>query len=295
MRNPGVRTTPREPETDVARSPHAAGKEERAVPAGDRPPVVEPSHGAGRARIDDVPRQLVYVGVVIALVATVGQTISHLVNALALDSRYDSLNAGQAGEGNIFTWASAAAAFGVAVGAVLLAFVTRRLRWAVLAAIATFLSLDDVVQVHENAGSELGDALGLPDFFVNALWPALYVPLLVVAFALLYRVGRESVPVAGRAVNAGLALLGVAVVAEALTTGIRASGSEAGDWPFELEVAFEEACELAGWILIASGVLATVVVKITRSARGDEQTARGGSMPGVVPPPGRPGLWPNGD
>jgi hypothetical protein len=229
--------------------------------------------GGGDRRLEAITSRLISIGFALALLGVAVQTVSHLTNALLLDRRFDSLSAGQAGEGNAFTWASTVAAFAAAFVSLLLAasLDRRRFRFTLLAATLAFLSLDDLAQTHEVLGSEVRDFFGLSDYFINLIWPSIYFPLLLFTFVVLWRVATES-PLGGqKAIRAGLVLLASAVVAEVFATAIRGTNQGPGDWTFEVEVAVEEGLELAGWIAIATGLTVAAIWRLA-ALRSDEDT-----------------------
>ena len=218
-----------------------------------------------------IPRLLGF-RLVPAVSVAVAQTAAHLANALIFDTRFDALNAGSAGEGNVFTWASSAATFTVAFVVPLLALTSERAQFqhAVLAAILAFFSLDDLVQIHEAFGTEVTESvLGLPHHLLLLIWPILYFPLLLTSVALLWRLARRAVPPVRRVIFGGLVLLGLAMTLEMATSFLRGRGIEAGDWRFELEVGIEEAFEIAGWIMIATGVTTFLVGHLARGSADD--------------------------
>ncbi len=109
--------------------------------------------------------RIVAVGLVLALVAAVGQTIVGLVNGLVFDGRYGQLDLDR--EFNVFAWASSAATFAAAFAALLAAIALdeARARWATLAAILAFFSADDLLVLHERLTRRLFvGVFELPDF-----------------------------------------------------------------------------------------------------------------------------------
>jgi hypothetical protein len=224
---------------------------------------------------DGLARRVVAVSVLLAVVATGIQTVCHLVNALAFDNRYDALNAGTAGEGNAFTWASTVAAFATAYAAFVLALggFGRTRRLFALSAVVAFFSLDDLVMIHERLADRVDTALGVSSAYVTLTWPMLYFPLLVGVSYVLWQLRLEAADYARRAVTVGLALLVLAVGLEAAVTAIRVDEADyAGNPIFESEVAVEEGAELAAWIVLAGGVTSIAVARIAalRSERSAE-------------------------
>jgi hypothetical protein len=196
-----------------------------------------------------VENRLLTFGLRFAIVAAVAQTALHLLNAIFLDKRALNVNF----EDNPFAWASTVATFSVAfVATVHAAGLEReRLRYVALAAITAFVSLDDMVAIHEDVGTAAADAFGLAQSYDSVLWPAFYFPLLALGLFLLYAVARNAPERPRRFVYAGLGLLAVALAAE-VVSGPWTGGEE--EWPHVIEGAFEEAAELAAWILVASAM-----------------------------------------
>ena len=207
---------------------------------------------AGEAAARDVER----IGVAVAVVAVAAQTVVHLVNDLALDERVWHMNADV--DGNLLTWASASATLAAGVAAAVLGRAGgpygRRLF--VLAAILGFFAVDDVVAIHEDLGSGLA-VVGLPN--VSGVWFPLYLPVFVLTAWLLW-----TLPAPARArmlVRVGLLLLAAAIVGEGTATGFVTALDRYEDrWPYSVEVAIEEGAELGGWILIATGLTAAVLL-----------------------------------
>jgi hypothetical protein len=193
--------------------------------------------------------RLLTFGLRFATAAAVLQTAVHLLNALTLEKRALNVNF----EDNPFAWASTVATFSVAFVATVRAAGLRngRVRYVLLASVAAFISLDDMVAIHEDVGTAAADLFGLPQSYDSVLWPAVYFPLLALGLFLLFSLAREAPERPRRFIYAGLALLAAALAAEVLS-GPWTGGEE--EWPHILEGAFEEAAELAAWILVASAL-----------------------------------------
>jgi hypothetical protein len=199
---------------------------------------------------------IVRVGVALAAAAAAFQTAAYLVNAYMFDYGVQNLDADS--DANAFTWATTVTTFTAAQCAVVLGLLARaRLRtMLVLGAVLAWLSLDDLARLHEHAGGHLASTLDLHRSASKLIWPLLMLPLMATAALLLFRLAREAGGSAGRALLGGLALLVAAIVAEIASAPI---SNEVGENPIPLyvaEVAFEEAAELAGWVLIAAGLCA---------------------------------------
>lgn len=210
---------------------------------------------------------MVRVGIRIAVVAVLVQTVAHLGNEFLLDDRVEGLDADI--EGNALTWASSVATFAVALCAALHAAAVEKQRreFTVLAALALWFSLDDVAIIHERVALELGeDLLGMPDYLAVRLWLILYLPLLLLAGLVLWRVAQEAQPPADRAVLVGLGLLVASIPVELAGAVTRKLAEDSTEVPETFRVAIEEGLELGGWILIATGLTAILCSALMRTA-----------------------------
>lgn len=214
-----------------------------------------PAEGAERApgdRPDEDPlvERVVTAGVWFAAVAATLQLVGHFANAATVDSPHLDVNV----EHNVFTWANSCAILGVAIAAgmaILLDAPRKRLLLA-LACLTAFFAVDEAVVLHENVTFALLGEVGLGDVWDSVVWPLLYLPLLGTAVALLLVISRSAPARGRRCIHAGLALLALALLLEIVST----------PWSVDrnpihtVEGGFEETAELAGWILIATGVAA---------------------------------------
>jgi hypothetical protein len=207
--------------------------------------------------------RLLRIGVRLAVAAVALQSLAHLGNEFLLDDRVQGLDADI--EGNVFTWASSVATFAVGLAAFLhaVAFSRGRREFGALAVVCVWFSLDDAILVHERVALELGeDVLGLPDYVAVRLWLLLYLPLLLVAGALLWRVAQWVWEPAGRTVRHGLYLLVASVPVEIAGAGTRWLDEEGTGVPEDLRIALEEGLELGGWLLAAAGLMTAVLVAL---------------------------------
>jgi hypothetical protein len=210
---------------------------------------------------------VVRVGFRIALFATLALVAVHLGNEWVLDDRIEGVDADV--EGNALTWASSVSTFAVALTAALhaAAFEKQRREFAVLAALTLWFSLDDVAIIHERLGLKLGeDVLGLTESVAVRLWLVVYLPLLVLAALILWRIAQEAGPPAERAIRFGLGLLVASIPVEVIGAATRELAEDGTDVPNDLRVAIEEALELGGWILIASGLTSILCSALMRTA-----------------------------
>jgi hypothetical protein len=205
-----------------------------------------------RYLIDPVLR----VGIVVAAVGVTIQTVIHLVNAALGGGSFFDAN----GEHNPIAWSHSVAIFaGAFVCAVHAAALRERRRtFIALVAIFAFFSLDEMLVLHERLALRVLDVFGLPVVWDSVIWPVLYLPLTGTLLVLLLSVALAAPPRAGRLVFLGLGFLVAAVIAEVLS----APASTSVNWVHTLEGAFEEGAELAGWILIATGLTAMTLLGV---------------------------------
>lgn len=211
---------------------------------------------------------LVATGVALAFVAVTVQSAGHLANELVLDGRAHLLDAD--GEGTPFAWAASVAIFTGGFVSFVRALVlegSERGRAGALAAVLVFLSLDEIIQVHERLGTAVGGGLlGLPAWADVRLWLVIYMPLLLATLILLLGAVKEADDWSRRSVRGGVGLLVVAIAIEGvglLTKWLEERGTELPD---VLRITAEEATELAGWVLIAAGLTAATVAALLRGS-----------------------------
>jgi len=207
-----------------------------------------------RARPDD---RVIEGGLRLTLAAAGTVIVLHVIGVAILDRRLELILAD--GEGNAIAWLSTAVAVAAAVGA-LLAFALgagHRGALAGLAAGAAFLSLDEAVELHERLGPAAGRALGTSEETGERLQLLTIAPVLAVVFLAAALLASRSDRAVRRCLVAGLAALVAAVAIEqvlgAVTNALEDSGMS---WPDVLRVALEEATEVIGWGLLATGLLA---------------------------------------
>lgn len=212
--------------------------------------------------------RILRIGVAVAVIAVAVQIASQLVNYFVFDGDIWNLNLD--GEGNFFAWASSVTQFGAAFCCALLALEGwwSRRRLVALMLILAFFSLDDIVQLHERLTlSFLGDALGIERAYSRAAWPLLFFPLLGAAFVLLWRLAERAPWQPQRFVRIGLAMLVLAVAAEALSTLLHVGEDAYGTLQDTLQVAVEESLELGAWIVITAALAATFYGAVYERAR----------------------------
>ena len=205
---------------------------------------------ASRREVGSQARTVLVAGGLLAAFALVAQAGAHLANYAFLDMGISHLDADL--DGNALTWASSLATLCAAAFALMLARLlpARRRLLTVLGVLLAFFAADDAFGIHENLGSVFA-RVGLPD--VAGIWFPVYLPLFGFCAAVLWTLGSPERRVV-TIVRLGVLLLGAAIVGEALTAVVPALERTDATWLYELEVALEEAAELAGWIAIATGL-----------------------------------------
>jgi hypothetical protein len=221
-----------------------------------------PLDSAGAA----VERRTLRVGVALAVALAALQSIAHLINVFVFDLRIDIVNADS--DTGAFAWASSVATFGAALLLSLFAIVRPTRTWPLvaLAGAVAFMSLDDMVGLHERV-SALGTDLGAIEHFARIFWPVVFMPLLVATFVGIVGVAAGLRAAPARALLVGLALLVAAIALEMASPILFALGSDHGEPAYELEVALEEGVELAGWILVSAGLAAALLTATPAAAR----------------------------
>lgn len=217
-----------------------------------------------RDLIEDRLAPLLTFGYVGAACAALVLLLAHFGNAFLLEGRFGwAFDANY--EGTAMTWITVIACATTAVAALIGAVTTQqqqRTSFAVLAAACGFLSLDDAIQVHERLAGKLYKVMGVAQEWDSVIWPALYLPLLLITAWLIIRIARSGSRATLRGVLVGLSLLGAAVVAEVVS----APWSTGENIVHTIEGGIEEALELAGWIVIAAGVMTAVLTQLLREA-----------------------------
>jgi hypothetical protein len=174
----------------------------------------------------------------------------HLANEFVFDDWSHHLNPNV--EGNALTWVNSLVTLAAAGAAALLAraFGPRGRQVLMLAAVVAFFALDDLLAIHESLGAGL-TLFGLPE--IGGIWVALYFPLFGFTITVLWKLAEDAA--GGPLLRHGVVLLAAAVAADLFAAGVvPAFGGDRGGWLYELEIALEEAAELAGWLLIACGL-----------------------------------------
>lgn len=193
--------------------------------------------------------------------ATLVQSLLHVVDVTVFDLRVQRINADA--DLSLDGWMGTLTTGLTAWGALLLALLVPRARVAlgVLAALTAYLSLDDMLSLHEAVAHALSHRQQYAHMGYD-VWPLVYFPLMCGVGWLLLRTARSGDVRTGRLLVGGLACLAVAVGLEALAPALFAAGSGHGQPLYESEVVVEEALELLGWgsMAVAMSALALDVL-----------------------------------
>jgi hypothetical protein len=213
----------------------------------------------------DEIRRFVTTGVVLAVATVALQSALYLVHVYALDRGTQMFDLE---EGGLVTWLSSSATFAAGLVAFLLSYVdgSQRIRGPALALAIGFLSFDDANFLHERISFRIQEAIDVSDTYLLVIWPMLYFPLLVAVAVLLLQVARET-HVAQRLVSIGLLMLVAAVGMEVAGVALDKAGVDPHSWLWTLETICEEGLELAGWILIATGISARLLTLTASPSR----------------------------
>ena len=209
-------------------------------------------------------RSLVVAGVSLTFLAVSLQTALYLVDVYAFDRRFGTFDVDQ--ESGFPAWAASVAIFSTGFIALLLGFVesSRKLSLWALGGAVIFLSFDESLIVHERVGLAVTDALDLSDTYLRVAWPAAYVPLLAAIAALVFQLARTSTDPARRLLLAGLLALAAAVGLEIAGLALDLVPSLTIGLLYTVQIALEEGAELAGWILLTTGLVVRLFDQMAR-------------------------------
>jgi hypothetical protein len=185
------------------------------------------------------------LGILATIVIVVAVSAAQLINYGFFDQRIPALD--PASDGGVFGWVGDIALAAAAVSAWVLAARMRSARpvAVVLAALLTFLAVDDVVRLHDH----------IPH------WLAFYLPVLAAAFVCLVAVARGSrgqgPVVLDRLIGTGVVLLVFSFLLHLfgrrllLELGL----SDTAGLAYQTKAAVKHGTEVVGWLLIALGLL----------------------------------------
>lgn len=159
-------------------------------------------------------------------------------------------------EGDFLDWLSVAAVFAAALAAAIHAIHVsrRRRRFALLAAILAFLSIDDALGLHERVTADLAAALGLGRHG-DVLFLLPYFPLLLAAFLFVWTAARESHGAARWTLSCGLMLLVAALGIRAIAALVSLEDIRLAGWQRTLGLEALHDAELLAWVLVAAGLV----------------------------------------
>lgn len=211
---------------------------------------------SGRTESSWLVERTVWLTVLVAGIGAATLAVTHLLDFGLLGFSIHALNADA--DSSLWGWAGVATEIAAGVGAVQLALLSKG-RWrslAVLAVLVIFLSADDFLLLHERA-SNLGEFLPVPHAN-RFVWPILFAPLLATVAVLLWCLSGDSPAGVKGLLRLGLVGLVLAVGLEMGSPILFALGFEHRTWPYEIEVAIEEALEFGSWLLITGGLYGLV-------------------------------------
>jgi hypothetical protein len=220
--------------------------------------VLTDSPDLDQTEFETVLRRWLKLGWWTALLSAATLLLVHYANFFLLDRPRMILDAN--GEVTVWSWASMLATGTVAAYALLGVCVQPR-RWqlfSLLAVLCAYFSLDDQIALHERIASLAYRVLRLPESWDSVIWPVLYLPLLAAAFIALFRLSGTGPVRIKTTIRSGLFALVAAVVAEVAS----APWSTDNNVVHILEGGVEEALELAGWLLVATGTLAAALTQV---------------------------------
>jgi hypothetical protein len=196
----------------------------------------------------------------VAVAIVVVQTVGHVVDWLVFDLRVTLLDADS--DGCIYAWIATVSIFLAAIGFFVIDRFIRPVGFRrFLAPVLAFLSLDEMVAIHEHLG-RVAVWAGYSEDAGRVIWPLVYLPLIGGVAILLWRFAAATAPKGGRFVRLSLVFLGAAVLMEMASTKL--ADGQHGRWAYQLEVIVEQNLELVGWALIGLAVVAAAVRLLER-------------------------------
>jgi hypothetical protein len=207
--------------------------------------------------------EVLALGAGLAAAATMAQSLLYLLNHFVLGASLFHEDAAASFERVAGGLAVAACAIAATVLAA--AKPAERRGAAILAVLTLYFAIDKVFGVHERLARGILDALAVENVGIAPVWLVLYVPIMVLAAVLMLRTQDGASPAARRVTCVGVAALGAALVVQAGWV-IARSRTVPGGSAHVVEVTLEEGLELAGWLLVATGLAAVVVAGRRRRA-----------------------------
>jgi hypothetical protein len=199
-------------------------------------------------------RRAAAYAVAAAVAVAAAQATAHLVDTLALDGRFGSLDA--TSDTSLVGALTPAATAIAATGALVLAVRGRAARvvYAATGLALLFLAVDDLLGLHESLSDAAAGRVALA---ATDHWPALvlYAPLLAGVAAVLWRLPGGDRD-ARHAARIGIACLGAALAIRPVAFAVLVGWDyRPGDTGRELAAALQQALELGGWVVVAAGLV----------------------------------------
>ena len=221
-----------------ATSPGRSASSQEARPCDTARVVLETArHEPASFGHDDTARatRIAVLGVFVLVTAAIG---AHLIDFGVYDLRIRVMNAGLGS--SPVAWVSPAA-LAVALASTILLARRRQVTVALVPVLAIVLVLST---------RHLGESL--------PHWQVLLLPPLGLALFLLWREAEALDRLAARTCRTGCVLLVCAFALHVFGAALlRSLGIGVDSWPYQVKVALKEGLEIAGWLLVASGLAAT--------------------------------------
>jgi len=200
-------------------------------------------------------RDVLVLGVGLAAAATMAQSLLYLLDHFVLGTSLFNEDAAAAFE----RIAGGLAVGACAVAAAVLAVVepAGRRRAGTLAVLTLYFTIDKAFGVHELIARGILDGLGVENVGIAPVWMVLYAPIVGFAALLILRIQSRSPSAVRRVTNIGVAALGAALAVQAVWVLARRA-TVPGGGAHVVEVVLEEGLELAGWLLVATGLAAAI-------------------------------------
>lgn len=192
------------------------------------------------------------LGIIVTIVVVAAGSAAQLIDYAFFGQRIRALDS--ASDGGVFGAIGNFAVAAAAVSAWVLAVRVRSARWvAALAGLLTFLAVDQVTGLHEHISH----------------WLAFYLPVLLASFMGLAAVARGPSgrlrlgvdrgighPVTDRLIGVGLALLAFSFLLHVFGQRLLLElGVNSESLAYQIKVVAKHGSEVAGWLLIAFGIL----------------------------------------
>ena len=199
----------------------------------------------------------------LAIAAGVVVTVGGIGNHFALDDAIPDLDAGD--EGSLNNWLSVVLSFTAGLAAVLHSVILppHRLPFALAGAIFVFLSLDDLLTLHERVATNVD---------IEHIETVIFAPVYGLGLIFAWGLARDVPARCGRMLRAGLVLLVAAIVVDfgaSFTADLRDEGTE---WPHFTRIAIEEGFEVSGWTLVSTALVVVLCLALLPSGSATRST-----------------------